>query len=169
MLVYGGLQIKKLYLRKFIQNKHAVSEEFTSLPALSVIMIGFALFFVLLASAYTSYDLRVESLEKYQTANFIATKLTNPECFFIQEGGLVNLPLLLSNSGEEQLEEIRQEYQSSKIHFVVQLSWDKDTKILPADQLSGVGNRVAVSKNVGIYLNEAQTVPGTLTIILWSA
>ncbi len=28
-------------------------------------------------------------------------------------------------------------------------------------------NRVAVSKDVGIYLNEAQTVPGTLTIVLW--
>ncbi len=139
------------------------------MPALSVIMIGFALFFVLLASAYNSYDIRVDSLEKYQNANFIATKLTNPECFFIKEGGLVDLPLLLISSGEEKLEEIRQEYQSSEVHFVVQLSWDEDTKVIPENQLNGVGNRVAVSKNVGIYLNEAQTVPGTLTIILWGA
>ena len=131
-------------------------------------MIGFALFFILLASTYTSYDLRVDSLEKYQTANFIATKLTNPECFFIKEGGLVDLPLLLSDSGKEKLEEIRQEYRSSEVQFVIQLSWDEDVKIIPEDQLSSVGSRVAVSKNVGVYLNEAQTVPGALTIILWS-
>ena len=80
--------------RRFIKDENAISEEFTALPALSVVMIGFALFIVLMANTYSAYNTRIDSLEKYQTADFIAIKLTNPDCFFIKEGGVINLPVL---------------------------------------------------------------------------
>lgn len=88
---------KKTKLKKIISNKKAISEEFTALPSLSVVMIGFTIFFLLVANTYNAYENRIESLEKYKTADFIATKLTNPDCFFIEEGGIINIDSLESD------------------------------------------------------------------------
>ena len=85
---------KRKSFKAFLKDENAVSEEFTSLPALSVVMIGFTLFILLIANTYMAYEQRIDSLEKYQTGYFIATKLTNPDCYFIKEGGIVDLPLM---------------------------------------------------------------------------
>jgi hypothetical protein len=164
--------MRRTPFRSFILDETAVSEEFTSLPALSVVMIGFTLFFVLLANVYASYGLRVESLEKYQTADFIATKLTNPDCFFIKEGGLVDLPELRSYGNDDKLNSMRQEYKASNVNFTVRVSWQDGNEIksedFPENLPDYIGDRVAVSRDVSVYLNEAQTSPGKLTIILWN-
>ncbi|RLF33655.1 MAG: hypothetical protein DRM98_01915 [Thermoplasmata archaeon] len=157
------------YLKDFIEDENAVSEEFTTLPALSIVMIGFTLFILLIANTYTAYDVRIDNLEKYQTADFIATKLTNPDCFFIREGGIVDLPLLKKTESKEKLNSIREEYQRDHVDFIVRISWESTYLDFPEDLPINVGAaRVAVSKDVGVYLNEAQTKPGKLTIIMWS-
>ena len=153
-------------LKRFIKNEEAVSEEFTSLPVLSVVMIGFTLFILLIAHTYTAYEQRIDSLEKYQTAYFIATKLTNPDCYFIKEGGIVDLPLLRTDI--DTLNLLRDEYKTSGVNFIVRISWEDVSEDFPEPLPDGIGDRVATSKNVGIYLNEAQTTPGKLTIIMWS-
>jgi len=160
--------VKRNNLRKFLHNESAVSEEFTSLPVLSVVMIGFTLFFVLLTSVYTSYGARIESLEKYQTADFIATKLTGPDCYFIEEGGIVDMPLLNSTKGKSGLYLLRDEYKSSSVNFTLRIDWDGNCEDFPEKLPESIGDRVAVSRSVGVYLNEVQTVPGKLTIILWN-
>ena len=161
---------KKSLIRGFIRNETAVSEEFTALPSLSVVMIGFTLFFVLLANVYVSYELRVESLEKYQTADFIAGKLTNPDCQFIKTGGAVDLPLLRSDSGKSNLSSLREEYKASGVNFTVRVSWEETYEDFPeALPTNTIGDRIAVSRTIGVYLNEAQTMPGKLTVITWSA
>ena len=159
----------KYYLKNFIKNDDAVSEEFTTLPALSVVMIGFTLFILLIANTYKACDARISSLEKYQIADFIATKLTNPNCFFIKAGGLVDLPLLKKTESREKLNSIREEYRRMHMDFVVRISWKSMYLDFPEDLPLNVGDRVAVSKDVGVYLNVAQTKPGKLTIIIWSA
>jgi len=155
-------------LRDFLSNERAVSEEFTSLPALSVIMIGFTLFFVLFANVYTSHALRVESLEKYQTANFLLTKLTHPDSLFIRPGGSIDFPLLQSEEGMVYVQSVRDEYQAAGINFTVRVCWSTHSYDFPEELSSRLGDRVAVSISASIYLNEAQTMPGTLTIITWS-
>jgi len=163
--------MKKTPLRSFIGDEKAVSEEFTSLPALSVVMIGFTLFFVLLANVYTSYGIRVESIGKYQTADLIATKLTNPDCFFIREGKLADLPELHKDESDDKLNSIREEYRASSVNFIVRVSWWDGNEVksedFPEDLPDDIGDRVAVSRDVGVYLNEAQTSPGKITVILW--
>ncbi|RLF50246.1 MAG: hypothetical protein DRN24_06845 [Thermoplasmata archaeon] len=156
------------YLKDFIEDENAVSEEFTTLPALSIVMIGFTLFILLIANTYTAYDVRIDNLEKYQTADFIATKLTNPDCFFIREGGIVDLPLLKKTESKEKLNSIREEYQRDHVDFIVRISWGSTYLDFPENLPTNVRARVAVSKDVGVYLNEAQTKPGKLTIIMWS-
>ena len=166
--------VKTISRRRLIKDENAVSEEFTALPALSVVMIGFALFIVLIANTYSAYNTRIDSLDKYQTADFIATKLTNPDCFFIMEGGIVDLSILENSAiSDDKLNAIRQEYESSGINFILRISYESTTKDFPSNPdpatlLANAGDRVAVSKDVGIYINEAQTKPGKLTIISWS-
>ena len=155
-------------LRPIINNNKAISEEFTSLPALSVVMIGFTLFLVLMANTYNAYETRVESLEKYKTAEFIATKLTNPDCFFIKEGGILNIESLETAESKQKLNTLRDEYKTSGFDFIIRINWDTDLQDFPESLPSYVEDRVAVSKEIGICLNEAQTKPGTLTVILWS-
>ena len=153
-------------LKKFLKDENAVSEEFTSLPALSIVMIGFTLFILLISNTYMAYEQRIDSIEKYQTGYFIATKLTNPDCYFIKEGGIVDLALLRNDI--EELILLCDKYKTSGINFIVRINWDKGSEDFPEELPVDVGNRIAVSKNVGIYLNQAQTTPGKLTIILWS-
>jgi len=160
--------MKKTPFRSLIRNEKAISEEFTSLPALSVVMIGFTLFFVLIANVYSSYAMRVDSLDKYKTADFISTKITNPDCYFIKEGGLIDLPRLHSIESNILLQSMKNKYKSSGFDFVLRISWDKNSEDFPENLPSNINDRVAVTKDVGIYLNEAQTVPGKLTIILWN-
>lgn len=155
-------------LRDFLNNERAVSEEFTSLPALSVVMIGFTLFFVLFANVYTSYSLRVESIEKYQTANFLFAKLIHPDSLFIRPGGSISFPLLRSGEGAAYLQSLRDNYRPAGVNFTVRVRWDASSYDFPEPFLDARGDRVAVSASASIYLNEARTVPGTLTIITWS-
>ena len=156
-------------LRRFIKDENAISEEFTSLPALSIVMIGFAIFIILIANTYATYTTRIESLDKYQTADFIVTKLTNPDSFLIKEGGIVDLPLLKNSDTE--INQLRSKYRASGVDFIIRISYEDTVVKIPSnadDLLLNAGDRVAVTKHVGIYLNQAQTKPGRLTIIAWS-
>ncbi len=166
--------IKKTPKRSLIKNNQAVSEEFTSLPALSIIMIGFAIFILLLANTYSAYNQRSENLEKYQNANQIATKITNPDCFFIKEGRIIDLPALEKDitSPDSEFEKLRTDYKSKGINFVIKINYEKTTENFPTDSdtiLKNIGERVAVTKNLAVFLNDAETKPGTLTIITWEA
>jgi hypothetical protein len=151
--------------RNFLIDEQAVSEEFTVLPALSIVMIGFTLFVVLLAQTYTAYGERINQLQNYQTASSIVRKLTNPDCFFIRDGGLIDLFLLQNDT--ESLHLFCEQYQKSGIIFLVRLHWNNNTQDFPNTTISIPSNRIAISSNVGVYLNEGQTIPGTLTIIVW--
>lgn len=157
--------------RIFIKNQDAISEEFTTLPALTIVIIGFTLFILLISNVYSTYNNRVNSLDKYQIASFISSKVTNPDCYFMMEGGVVNLPLLDSadpSNSDEKLQDMREELKASGVNFSIQVSWDGKEKYFPEDDLkSGIGEKVAVSKTVSVFLNEAQTMPGKLTVIIW--
>jgi len=152
-------------VRYFLMNDEAVSEEFTTLPALSVVMIGFALFIVLFSQTYLVYEGRMQQLEEYQTADALANKLTNPDCFFIKEGGLVDLPLLSNDTFS--LKRICDQWKQSGINFFLRLHWSNVTMDFPEPSNASMSHRVAVSRQVGVFLSDAQTVPGVLTVILW--
>jgi hypothetical protein len=152
-------------LRSFFKNEQAVSEEFTILPALSVVMIGFALFVTLLAQTYLTYTEHINQLQNYQTADGILQKLTNPDSYFIRESGLIDIGILQNDTIP--LQELWTQYQRSRVTFVLRLQWSSHTQDFPKALMTDPQNRIAVSKEMGIYLNEAQTIPGLLTLLLW--
>ncbi|DAC72664.1 MAG TPA: hypothetical protein DSN98_04075 [Thermoplasmata archaeon] len=152
-------------VRSFLNDERAVSEEFTVLPALSIVMIGFALFIALLAQTYMAYAEHMNQLQNYQTTDGILQKLTNPDSYFIKEGGAINLSVLQNNTGP--LQALCEQYNQSGISFLIRLSWKNITQDFPTSLLASPQNRIAVSKNIAVYLNEAQTTPATLSVLLW--
>ncbi len=157
--------------RKFLENNKAVSEEFTTLPALVVVMIGFSIFILVISNVYSAYNHRINTINNYQTASFIANKLTNPDCFFMMEGGIVNLSCLENsyNSIEENtLEKLREEIGFKCSNLSIIISWDDKNIVFEPKTLSQNSfDKIAVSKTVSIYLNEVQTKPGKLTVVTW--
>ena len=81
----------------FLKDKRGTSEEFTSLPALMVVMIGFALFFALMATTYMTYHQKLDEKELYEAAHHAVLKLTLPESPLISEGD-TDTPLIVSAS-----------------------------------------------------------------------
>lgn len=160
--------MKNKSLRKLIKDEKAVSEEFTTLPALSVVMIGFTLFLLLVTNTYNAYETRIATLEKYTTADLIVTKITNSDCSFIKEGGIISLPVLNNQESKELLNDLREEYKISGIDFIIRIECCDKYTDFPEELPGDIYNRIAVSKEIGVYLNEAQTKPGKLTVILWS-
>jgi hypothetical protein len=104
-------------VRSFFKDERAVSEEFTILPALSVVMIGFVLFVTLLAQTYLAYADRVNQLQNYQTADTILQKLTNPDSYFIKEGGLIDIAILQNDTIF--LQKLYVQYQRLGVSFVL--------------------------------------------------
>ena len=157
-------------IRKFLHNEHAISEEFTTLPALSVVMIGFTLFIVLLANTYSAYHMRMDQLEKYQTADLLATKILDPSCPFAIYGRIIELDTFLY-CGDD-INETRKDYWLSDLDFLVRISWEDETGFTHTyDMPKGVnplGDRIAVSHDVSIQTNPAERPTGKLTILIWS-
>jgi hypothetical protein len=129
------------------------------------VMIGFVLFVTLLAQTYLAYADRVNQLQNYQTADTILQKLTNPDSYFIKEGGLIDIAILQNDTIF--LQKLYVQYQRLGVSFVLRLQWRNQTQDFPKALMIDPRNRIAVSKEIGIYLNEAQTIPGILTILLW--
>ena len=153
-------------LRRFLSYEDAISEEFTSLPALSIVMIGFTLFIVLLANTYGAYYDRMDRIEIYQSADLVATKLVGSSCCFIRAGGIVNFPLIESGACDERMNESRVEYQHSGLDFTLIVSYQDGSVTFPVLPVSD-RDRVAVSRDVGVLVNDAEIFPGKLTVVMW--
>ncbi|MCX6664459.1 MAG: hypothetical protein NT038_00120 [Euryarchaeota archaeon] len=151
----------------FIQDEKATSEEFTSLPALTVVVIGFTLFVALLARTYSAYETRADILENYKITAGIVSKLTNPNCLYIRPGGIVDLATLQTLEGRLALNSTRHEYQNSSIDFIVRINWNNIAEDFPIELPETTTDRVAVSTFIDVYLNEACTIPAKFTVILW--
>lgn len=151
--------------RVFFKNELAVSEEYTVLPALAVVVIGFMLFVILVTQTYTTYEKRIDHLQEYQTARSLVNKLTKPDCFFMRNEGLIDLSALQKNN--ESLKELIHLFETSGVSFILQLRWNNCSQYFPETPAALPTDHIAVSSAVGIYLNEAQTIPGALTIVLW--
>jgi len=158
-----------------VGDKRGVSEEFTSLPALTVVLIGFALFFALIAGVYYSYNERVESVDKYESANFVLEKLTMTDgaladAGVIRAGGIID-KAKFDNMGSLAENEIIKESGVVGVKFGLKLEYIDPAsgyeKTLEWQNIPSGGNIVVASKQVAVYLNEAQTVPGVLSVMVW--
>lgn len=160
-------------MSSFIKDERGISEEFTSLPALVVVMIGFALFFALIGGVYYSYNEKVSRVDKYETANFVLEKITSVEgslakAGVLKEGGVVDNETFNSLTGED-MTEIIEKSDVVGVEFGLRLNHEKMSGDIETPNIASAKDRVAASKEIPVYLNAAETVPGELTVIVWEA
>ena len=154
----------KFHIKRFISNDSAVSEEFTALPTLTVVMIGFTLFSVLIAQAYGAYIDRQESVDVFQEAIDILDALLSPNSPLLFKSGVIDVSVFYDN-------DLRQsealEYFQSDFEGAILLSFENSSLSVPSDWQTTQSNRISASKNVAVMLNEVETVPGILSVVVW--
>jgi hypothetical protein len=156
----GGNRTRRLLSR----NEEAVSEEYTALPALCVVVIGLALFFLLLAHAYAMPQAQSETTRTYHTAELLTEKLLDPANAFIQSGGILDLDILTGTSVP--LDRLRQDNSPSGFDFLLRLTTANTTITIPAN-VTIPTSAVAASRTIPVALSPAQTIPGRLTVVVW--
>ncbi len=145
-------------------NEEAVTEEYTALPALCVVVIGLTLFFLLLAHAYAAYQAQSETAHSYHTAELLTEKLLDPANAFITPGGAIDLASFMQAS--EPLTQLQQDYSPLGFDFLFRLTANTTIVTLPADAYIPT-NYIVASREVSVVLNDAQTIPGRLSVLLW--
>lgn len=159
-------------MSSFIKDKRGISEEFTSLPTLVVVMIGFGLFFALIGGVYYSYNEKVDRVDKYETANFILEDVTAADSPLgdsgvIQTGGTINPAAVDSNQAAIETS-LRQNCSFPGWKYKIEIEWDTGSQHIIPFRYDGE-DTVAASKEVPVYLNEAQTVAGEFRVTVWKA
>ncbi len=121
--------------KKFIKNKRGVAEEFTSLPALMIVMIGFALFFAMIAGVYYIHNQKVENKELYEVAHYVVLKLTTQDSPIISTSD-ANNPLLIDESSIKSvsIEELKNFCNPVGYDYSVKFFWyDENGKKKPSE------------------------------------
>jgi len=151
--------------KSFLKDDQAISEEFTSLPSLSLIMIGVLLFFLLVSTAYDSHDHQTSQLSHIDIATYVLTQTLDPEQIYMLDAHRVDIQTLQSLDATSHLQDIQKSLSSSGLNFTLSVVW-KDTTQWILSEPPGF-RQTAVSKQIGIAINPLETIPGTVTVILW--
>lgn len=161
-------------MKSLIIDKRGISEEFTSLPALMVVMIGFALFFAMIAGVYHTHNERVENKELYEVAHYTLMKLTSGESPLVSEKG-GNTPIIMdeqviSTIGKDVLKD-----------YCNPLGYDYTVKFYWYDEKGGrheisnpnmykslpSKNRLSSSREIAIKFSEGDIRIGKIVVIIW--
>ena len=142
----------------FIKDKKG-SEEFTSLPAVSIVGIALALFIVILGNSYVSFNKNIEKSEKYSDAEYILEKITS-DSSPVMKNGLVDYGLLSKIT----IDELNSYYGfNAKYDLILESNEIKIMKKLPHHSISSF----SVYKNVAIYINDEKIVFGRIGVVFY--
>jgi hypothetical protein len=150
--------------RCFIKNNNAISEEFTSLPALSIIIIGLVIFSTLIGFTYKNYEMQTNNLGLYDYNEYIISKIINVNNDFIKSGGIIDIPKFLSQSGYEKIKDIQNSL--NQINFTFKISYENNSFWYPSKPVN-VNQNTAMLRNIALNYNGFETIPGQLMVVVW--
>jgi len=149
---------------KFIADRKGVAEEFTSLPALVIVMIGFAIFFAMFANVYMMHNEKLRAAELAEAAHYISLKLTNAE------SPLTDAPFLINKEKWDEIakhEEIIRKYcKPSSYDYSIKIS----SPFVSGFKMIGgkaKGDRMSVSMKVAIKLADGDVKYGKIIVTVW--
>lgn len=151
--------------RTLLNDDNAISEEFTALPSLSLIMIGVVLFSILIISTYESYEAQNTKLSQIDIARYLLSKTIDPDQLYMLDGNIVDLSYFNRNVNISNLENIKEDLSNSGIDFSISLSWENNSHWV-FGQPPGF-DQMAVSRPISIAINPVDVVAGTITIVVW--
>lgn len=157
-------------------DEKGVLEPHSDLIAVALAVIGFVVLAALLSRAYTGYEDRSFALENYESASLLAGTMAETPALRAENPGSISASALDRLSATEGSDE-RKEFFSSfsgTYPFLVEVrtedgkwKWLIEPEIVESGYLMRKQEKVAASVPVVIELSSAETVPGTLTVVLY--
>lgn len=156
-------------MSSFISDDRAVVEPHGDLPAMALAVVGFIVFIAVISQAYVAFQNKAFIAENYQDAANLAEKLSRDASL---TGSL--RPDVIEAAKLEELgndpQELMKKY-GAHYNFVLKVEVDtmsrRYTKIIKDPDISQSKYGVSSSIPVTVRLNEAQELPGTLTVKIW--
>jgi hypothetical protein len=159
-----------------LRDERGVLEPHSDVIATALAIIGFVVFAALLSRAYMGYEDRSFALENYESASFLAGTLAEAPALRDENPGTLSASALDKLSGPGGHDERMKFFAafSGNYPFLVEIrtgdgkwQWLIEPEIIEPGYLIGKQEKVAASVPVVIKLNPAESVPGTLTVVLY--
>ncbi|AKB26005.1 hypothetical protein MSMTP_2536 [Methanosarcina sp. MTP4] len=158
------------------RDESGVLEPQADLLSTALAVIGFVVFAALLSQGYLGYEDRSFALEHYESASLLAESLAGSPVLRAGNPGLLSAEVLdglLGSEGNVERERLFAAFSENYVFLIEVRTLDGKCKweIIP-DDIDPVFfleemDRIAASVPVVIELNPAESVPGTLTVVLY--
>ncbi len=156
-------------MSSFISDDRAVVEPHADMPAMALAVVGFIVFIAVMSQAYGAFQNKAFIAENYQDAANLAEKLSRDASL---TGSL--RPDVIDAAKLEELgndpQELMKKY-GAHYNFVLKVEVDTIsrtyTEIIKDPDISESKYGVSSSIPVTVRLNEAQELPGMLTVKIW--
>jgi hypothetical protein len=134
-----------------------------------MVLIGFTIFSMIIASAYTAFNYQEQIIDKFECANDILNKISSPNSPVSEDGFLFSLKNFNSIEANEFFNQLLNKYQCYGYNFSIKLTCDNGIcwSFNPQSSYNFYINSYAITKIVSISVNDIQIVPGSLTVIFW--
>jgi len=170
-----SLFISKKKLELMCRDECGVLEPQTEIISTALAVIGFVVLAAFLSQAYLGYESRAFALENYESASLMADTLVTAPGLRSESSNMLSassLDKLSSPEGIKQRENLFASFSGNYLFFFeVQTQddlrhWQIEPVNIEPDSLSENREKVAASVPVVIKLNPAESVPGTLTVVV---
>lgn len=162
--------------KSILWDEKGVLEPHSDLVATALAVIGFVVLAALLSRAYMGYEDRSFALENYESASLLAGTVAETPVLKAENPGAISASALDRLSVTERSDERKEFFAafSENYPFLVEVrtedgrwQWLIEPEIVEPGYLMGKQEKVAASVPVVIELSSAETVPGTLTVVLY--
>jgi hypothetical protein len=159
-----------------IGDERGILEPQTELLSVALAVIGFMVFAALLSQTYFGYEDRSFALENYKSATLLAETLSDASALKSENSNILSataLDNLSAPQGNRAREKFFAAFSGNYLFLVKVRTGDErwQWQIVPddaePDSFAENKEKIAASVPVVIELNPAESVPGTLTVVLY--
>ncbi|MEM2924073.1 MAG: hypothetical protein QXJ68_00070 [Methanocellales archaeon] len=141
----------------FLFSEEGVTEPYSDLLAISLVLTGYLIFIILISSAYSSHASKAYAMEHYSELNFLAQKLKGK----------------LACSDREDLLDA-EKLTNFKVSELLDREFELQITIIAEDRIWNIGEepsffttRSSILIPATVRINPAQSVEGTLKLTIW--
>jgi hypothetical protein len=159
-----------------LKDEQGVLEPQSDILSTALAVIGFVVFAALLSQAYLGYEDRSFALENYESASLLADTLAAAPALRQESPNMLSADSLDKLSGPEGVKEREKLFAafSGNYLFLIEIrteeelcQWRIEPVNVEPDSFAEGREKVAASVPVVIELNPVESVPGTLTVVLY--
>ncbi len=153
----------------FISDERAVVEPHVDMPAMALAVVGFVVFIAITSQAYGAYQNKAFISENYQDASNLVEKLSR-ESMLTGSARPDVIDVVRLEAVENDPTELMQKY-GTHYNFVIKVEVDTKSRtyirIIKNPDITVSKYGISSSIPVTVRFNDAQELPGTLTVKIW--